>query len=193
MLHYDLHRSRSRSDTVSQLLAQLAETSTGPSPGTGAVVGIGPSLDAGAVAVVEGVGGSGGSWADRPMGLLRGVGVGVAVAGVTGAGGVSPTPAPASNQAQDQDQEQGKTQDKGEEGTAAVDSTATGGGHVSGIGIPPPVASSSTPSSSSASFDKVLPPKTLRRSARALYRYLSSALSAKVTKSTSQLTYYLTN
>ena len=207
MLNYDLHRSRSRSDTVSQLLAQLAEASVpstdadaGPSPGIGAGpspspgIGAVPSPGSGALAcpsddstgtgVGEGGGSGSGSWADRPVGLLRGVsasGSGGAVPGIgSSGGGVVGVVSPISSRDQSLDQGQGRgSATSGKSGgidvvpaAAATAATATATTAV------PPLATTS--SSSSSSFDKVLPPKALRRSARALYRYLFNTLSSKV-------------
>ena len=192
MVNYDLHRSRSRSDTVSQLLAQLAEVS-GSSPGPDADAssspGTGPSFGAVVPSSVEGTGagaGGGEGWADRPMGLLR---------GISGSGGQGKSQSQKLNQDQDPNLGQGKV--KGVEGTTAVDiSTTTSGREVVGGGsgsmdIPLPPSAPLPPSSSSStslSFDKVLPPKTLRRSARALYRYLSNTLSSKTGKTAATTT-----
>ena len=165
MVNYDLHRSRSRSDTVSQLLAQLAEvsrSSPGPdvdaSPGPSA--GVGSRVDSTGATVGSGAGGGAG-WADRPMGLLRGI-HGGGDRGSNGGKGQSQ----GQKMNQDQEQVQGQGQGKGVEGTTASPSAA----------VAPPS------SSTTLSFDKVLPPKTLRRSARALYRYLSNTLSSKAGK-----------
>ena len=214
MLNYDLHRSRSRSDTVSQLLAQLAEASVpstdadagpspspgigagpSPSPGIGAVPSPGsgalacPSDDSTGTGVGEGGGSGSGSWADRPVGLLRGVsasGSGGAVPGIgSSGGGVVGVVSPISSRDQCLDQGQGRgSATSGKSGgidvvpAAAAAATAATAATATATTAVPPLATTS--SSSSSSFDKVLPPKALRRSARALYRYLSNTLSSKV-------------